>query len=368
MKKLLFPMLILFLMACGNDDDTSNNSNQDNFNRSEMLVHWADNIILPSYEAYLTRLNDLNSASQAFNDNPTEQSLEHLRSKFVEAYREWQKVSVFEIGPAKEFTLRNFTNIYPTDEDQIESNISTSTYNFNLPSSFAEQGFPALDYLLFGSASNDSEILLRFQSEGPAISNYLKDLTERLLTLTNQVVDGWNNNYYDNFIQQSGNSASASTDIVVNELVFYYEKALRAGKFGIPAGVFSSNPLPQNVEALYHSTLSKTLALDALNTVQNFFNGLSINGDLNGVSLDDYLVSLGREKNEQNLSLLINDQLNIARTAIQSLNDNFEQQVQENNTGMLMAYDELQKNVVNLKVDMMQAMNISVTFVDADGD
>ena len=35
---------------------------------------------------------------------------------------------------------------------------------------------------------------------------------------------------------------------------------------------------------------------------------------------------------------------------------------------MLAAYDELQANVVLLKVDMFQALNIKVDFVDADGD
>jgi len=35
---------------------------------------------------------------------------------------------------------------------------------------------------------------------------------------------------------------------------------------------------------------------------------------------------------------------------------------------MLSTYDGLQKNVVLLKVDMLQALNINVDFVDADGD
>ena len=35
---------------------------------------------------------------------------------------------------------------------------------------------------------------------------------------------------------------------------------------------------------------------------------------------------------------------------------------------MLETYDELQKAVVLLKVDMLQVLNIKVDFVDADGD
>ena len=35
---------------------------------------------------------------------------------------------------------------------------------------------------------------------------------------------------------------------------------------------------------------------------------------------------------------------------------------------MLSSYDELQKVVVLLKVDMLQAFDISTDYVDADGD
>ena len=35
---------------------------------------------------------------------------------------------------------------------------------------------------------------------------------------------------------------------------------------------------------------------------------------------------------------------------------------------MLNTYNELQRNVILMKVDMLQAMDISVDYVDADGD
>jgi hypothetical protein len=35
---------------------------------------------------------------------------------------------------------------------------------------------------------------------------------------------------------------------------------------------------------------------------------------------------------------------------------------------MTNAYDELQKVVILLKVDMLQAFNVNVDYVDADGD
>ena len=50
------------------------------------------------------------------------------------------------------------------------------------------------------------------------------------------------------------------------------------------------------------------------------------------------------------------------------LKENFVDQVNENNIEMLRTYDVIQAGVVMLKVDMLQKLNISVDYVDADGD
>ena len=50
------------------------------------------------------------------------------------------------------------------------------------------------------------------------------------------------------------------------------------------------------------------------------------------------------------------------------LKENFVDQVNENNIEMLKTYDVIQAGVVMLKVDMLQKLNISVDYVDADGD
>ena len=50
------------------------------------------------------------------------------------------------------------------------------------------------------------------------------------------------------------------------------------------------------------------------------------------------------------------------------LADDFTEQITADNSVMLDTYDQLQINVINLKVDMLQKLNINVDYVDADGD
>ncbi len=155
---------------------------------------------------------------------------------------------------------------------------------------------------------------------------------------------------------------------MVNDYIYYYEKHLRAGKIGIPAGVFSGSPLSGHVEAYYSNDFSKALFNEALSASVDFFNGVHFNGNTNGLSLDDYLDYLNTMKEGTDLTTLINNQFDVAQSEADSLNQNFALQVETDNSQMLSTYDELQRNVVYLKVDMLQALNINVDYVDADGD
>lgn len=366
MKKafLLILISISIFWACGEDNDP--NTSTDGFDREEMLVNWADNIIIPSYEGYYADLTSLKSAAEAFTSVPNQDNLDELRLQWLSAYTSWQHVSIFEIGKAELLTLRDFTNVFPTSAESIETNIATGEYDFNLPSTRNQQGFPALDYLLHGPGS-DVELIAKFENNSN-YSVYLMDLVNRLHNLTSQVVNDWKNGYRDVFVSKSGSDATSSVNKIVNDLLLYYEKSLRAGKVGIPAGVFSTTPLPDRVEGYYKGDISKLLLTNALNSTINFFNGNHSNDNVEGIGLDDYLIYLNSISDGENLSMLINSQFGVVNVAIGELNDNFSTQIETDNTKLLGVYDELQKNVVLMKIDMFQDLNIKVDYVDADGD
>ncbi len=366
MKKVFALLLGLGLfVACSSNDDGPEDPS-DSFDRSAMLINWADNIIAPAYRDYVNKLDGLVNATNSFNANPTVDELQVLREAWLAGYLAFQEVSMFEIGMAETIALRNYTNIYPTDASAIDENITTGEYNLELPSTNDEQGFPALDYLLFGVASTDAGIV-EVLSEANAKS-YLSALVERMDEMANTVLSDWTSGYRDVFVSNDGSTATSSVNKMTNDFLFYYEKALRAGKIGIPAGVFSGTALSDRVEGLYSRVYSKQLFNAALDASENFFNGQHFGSTQKGESLASYLDYLNTIKDGEDLSGLVNTQFNLARTSASSLSDSFYQQVESDNTKMLMTYDELQKNVILLKVDMFSALNIRVDFVDADGD
>lgn len=373
MKKNLIIGLVLgslvLTISCGNDEGPS--GSQDNFDREAMLTFWADHMIMPRYEQYTGSLVILKTITDAFVAEPTLDHLTALRVGWIEAYRSWQYVSPFEIGKAEELSIRNYSNVFPINVSDMEATIASGAYNLTSVNKQDEQGFAAIDYLINGLADSDQRIIEIYLQEtaGSNHGEYLTALVDRLQLLGNEVLNDWKAGYRETFIANNGSEATSSVNKLVNDLLFYYEKHLRAGKVGIPAGVFSSTPLSDRVEALYSQGRSKELLIAALDSYQDFFNGVDFDSPSEtGTSLYDYLDFLRTITDGESLGDLINNQFDAARAVAQDLDDDFEAQVINDNAAMLQTYDELQKNVVYLKVDMLQAMNIRVDFVDADGD
>jgi predicted lipoprotein len=359
---------VLLLISCGGDDTTEEPTSSDTFNRSAILVHWADNFILPGYTALETSLNTLSVAAEDFVTAPSETSLANARSSWLSAYKAFQVVSMFEIGRAEELNFRNRLNVYPTNTAELDALVLSGVWNLGLPSTIDIQGLPAVDYLLYGLGT-DEEIIAIFTTSNEAdnYKAYFIDLVQTMQSLTSEVKSDWDNGFKETYITNTSSSASGAVDQTANAFLFYFEKALRAGKVGIPAGIFSGSPLPQNVEAIYSKENSKQLLETALTATQNFFNGNGVNGT-NGTSLKAYLDTLNAVKNGSDLSSLINAQFESARTKVNGLQANFVNQIESDNSKMLETYDELQRNVILMKVDMLQSLSIDINYVDADGD
>ena len=369
-KTALF-LSLAFIVACSSSDDSSSGGKTDDFDRSALLVNLADNIIIPAYQDFGPKLTALKGSLEEFAETPSQNNLDLARKNWLTAYKSWQHLEMFNIGKAEDLNeYYYYMNIYPVTVSDIETGVSTGNYDLNAANYHDAQGFPALDYLLYGVADNDSAILAKFATDTNAdgYKKYLMDVINQMDDLTGQVITDWTTGYRDTFVKSTQNTATSSLNKFVNDFIFYYEKGLRANKIGIPAGVFSTGNLPEKVEGYYNQEVSKTLSLEALNAVQDVFNGVAFKGSAKGASFKTYLEHLKVDRDGKNLSTIINSQFDQARTKIEGLNSNFSQQVISDNSKMTDAYDALQKAVVYLKVDMVQAFNISVDYVDADGD
>jgi predicted lipoprotein len=371
MKKIaLFFGFILTIIACssnGGDDTTSNN----NFDRTALLTNWADNIIIPSYANYQSKLQVLTTSVTTFVNAPTETNLQTLRASWLESYKAYQYVSMYNFGKTEEVNLNMIANTYPTDATGIETNITSGSYNLSLTTQFSKQGFPGLDYLLNGLGTTDAAIVGFYSSNANAANykKYLTDVTAKLKANTDAVVTDWNSGYRAAYIANSGTSVTSAVNKTTNAFVKNLEKDIRTGKLGIPAGLFSGGvKYPEKVEGFYKKDISKTLLTIALQAEQDFFNGKYFNSATTGASLKSYLDYVNAVRDSKKLSDIINTQFATIAIANATLNANFSEQITTDNSKMIAAYNALQQNVVYTKLDMMQALNITIDYVDGDGD
>lgn len=369
MRKLFFVISILVIVTACSSESGSENNNA-NYNKEAMLTNWADNIIIPAFTDYQANLALLGTSANTFTSNPNANNLDNLRSTYVETYKTYQHIGIFDIGKATDLHLLESANTYPTDTENIEFNITDGEYNLNSQAQFSSQGFPALDYMLYGLGNDDETVLTYYSSNinADGYKQYLTDLIAKLKEVADAIVNDWNTGYRAAFINNS-NAVTGSLNQMANNFVKNFEKDVRAPKVGIPSGMFSNGTLfPDKVEAYYQNNLSKTLLIEAVNASKDFFNGRTYGTTTGGSGLKEFLDAVGAQASGENLSTIINNQYNTIISSTNELDNSFSEQITNDNSKMLATYDALQQNVVYLKVDMISALSLTIDYVDGDGD
>lgn len=350
------------ITACNN----STSSEEDiNFDRPAMLENYGNNIILPAFEQMQSAVNELESVAENFESERSTEELDNLQSALKDVRLAWQDVSPFQFGPSESNLLRASLNTYPTDTTKINDNISSGDYTFGTIDSRDAAGLPALGYLLHGIGESNEDIVTMYTTDEEAENriNYLLDNISFIKEKVDMVTNEWQpsgDDYIGTFLSEenAGTDVGSSLGMLINSYVMHYERFLRDGKIGIPAGVRSAGvPRPASTEA-YYGGYSLELTAANLEQIEQIFNGA------NGRGLDDYLEALDAE----DLSEEIQSQLDETHSALEDLSDPLSQQIEENNDPVLTVFEEMQDVVTLIKADMTSVLGITITYQDNDGD
>ena len=362
-------LVLTFISSCdkkgigtGKEDKT--------LDRKALFENYATHYIIPVYQSLNTELDALQQAAASFAASPDVSKLNALRANWYTAYLTWQKADMLEFGPAETQSLRSFLNIYPVTTTKVEQNITNGSYNLETFNNYDAQGFPALDYLIHGLAADDAAIIVYYTTEANAQARltYLEAVIAKMKEKVAAVYAGWQS-YQSDFINATGTDVEGSLSKMVNAFVLYYERFLRSGKIGYPVGAMTAQPLPTHCEAYYAPEKGKALAEEALKSVITFYEGRSFDGSQSGEGMKTYLAAIGTKDDAGTLMAeVISNELNAALTALNGVNGTLKDGVVNNRSQILGVYDLLQKAVASLKVDMVSAFGISITYVDNDGD
>ena len=361
LSSILFLVLLVASSCCtkGPEDGT--------VEYNDLFVNVADNMIVPRYAALQTELLLLEDYVNLLDS--TEDNLQIVQDQFKVAYHAWQKVSVFEFGPAAEYSalLRSNCNTFPTNPSRIEENIASSDYNLSFPANYEAKGFPALDYLLFHTT--EAELLIELSNQNRL--EYLKNCINDMQLRVNEVVLAWDS-YRNVFVGALGNDQNSSLSLLFNQYLYDYEK-IKRDKFSLPAGFATQFGIPLNansslVEAPY-SKLSFEFINSNLESLENIFLGIGEDG-VDGVGIFEKLIEYNAQSTvvDGDLALAIQEQFGICKAQLTEFENDLAAEIESNNYHLLTTSNSLQKMVPMLKNDLRSYLSVSVTLTDSDGD
>jgi predicted lipoprotein len=373
MRKLIYTATVavsafVLIQSCSKSGSGNNpgngGGNSTGFDRKGMLTNMSNNVIIPAYTAYQTATTNLDAAITAFTTAPDAAKLTAAQAALKTAYLQWQSTSEFEFGPAGDANLSSGVDTYPTNVGQINTNISSNTYNPDLLANLSAKGLPAIDYLLFGIGADNNTILTQYTTDAAAANRktLLGKLSAELKANAAKILTAWNGTYKSTFLNATGTDVGSSAGQMVNQLVYDYE-FLKNDEIGIPAGTQSMGTVfPEKVQA-YYSKISLQLLLAHLQGVLDVYTGKD------GLGFDDYVASTTAKYTDGTpLNDAILKQFATAKVKLQTLTDPLSDNIKTNPTAVTAAYAELQKLTVMLKTDMPSALGILITFGDTDGD
>ena len=180
------------------------------------------------------------------------------------------------------------------------------------------------------------------------------------------------NSYKESFKNNNAdNSQGSAVSNLVNALSSHYETYIRKGKVGLPSGVFngfSQQPMPGHVEALY-SGYSFDFSVAVMQAMNKYIKGNHFTTNAAGQGLDDYIIFVAaKDANGNGLETTIDSQITSIISALNGHSNVLSNEVMNNNTQVLATYQEMQKLVPMIKVDLTSALGVLVTYQDNDGD
>lgn len=354
MKKITAALCILFAITACKDKETQ--ESEDTFDKGALLTNMADNYIIPHYAELQTRLGDLMTNWAAFDNNTSPGNHIQVQASFVAVCEEYQRVKMFDFGPAMTHGMTMAFGVFPTDTAQIVANINSGSYDLSTTDNADAQGLDALDYLLFRQNAYAS-----LSGSSSATRAYVNELIAKLISTLSAVRSEWQTSYRSTFVAGTGTSLTSPFSLLVNNFCKDYELTKNT-KLGIPIGKPTLDiAQPLYFEAKWSKQNRRLLAI-AVQASSDIYFGMGTAG--NGQGFDDYLQALDRA----DINNSISTRFNYMNTEIATWNDDLLARLGSNYQSLSDYYDYMHATVVYLKTDMPSAFGVVISYQDNDGD
>jgi len=293
----LVSLVVVFmgaLQACSSDESEEDDES-DVSDYIALLTHQFDEVLIPTMESYQTEITNFENTLISVASTIDEATLATLRQHFESAYLAYQSAAVHDYFSTSTVDLVELTNLYPIEISTLDELITSESRAFEDISHARANGFPAIDYMLYGP-----DDVLTYLNEDTKRIDFLKALISDMKSRSDELITQWNN-LREPFISSDGTGLGSAISSQLNGSLSYYEFTVREDKVGIPIGRVGPNDSPidpdaTKIEAYYHSLASGNedftllLVQTAVEEMEDIYLGSTSSGT-DGQGYDDLLAA-----------------------------------------------------------------------------
>lgn len=210
------PVLASFLLlaACTGGTPTT-----EGFDDRQVVVDFADAVVVPTYNALAARMTALAGAIDTLVAAPTDDHLDAARAAWVTAREPWEQSEGFLFGPVDSFGYDPALDSWPVNRTDLDAVLAsddalTAAYVSNLAET--QKGFHTIEYLLFGEDSDKRAAELTARE-----LEYLAALGDEAARIAGELAAAWTDGYRDVIATagEDGNTAYPSAGAAAQQIL-----------------------------------------------------------------------------------------------------------------------------------------------------
>ncbi|MFO0749741.1 MAG: imelysin family protein [Myxococcota bacterium] len=169
--------------------DASGGASPPAFDDPQVLVAYADAVVIPTYDRLAAQAVALDQAIAALAATPDEAHLALAQSAWVAARVPWEQSEAFLFGPVETFGIDPSIDTWPLNQTDLDAVLASGDalsqgYVANLPPT--QKGFHTLEYLLFGQDKGRTAASLTARE-----LEYLQAIAAEFEDETARLADAW---------------------------------------------------------------------------------------------------------------------------------------------------------------------------------
>jgi len=336
---ILLLLLTLLLISCG----------KNKFKRSDFLQDFYTQKIWPDLLDTESKIEQLKTVYATFKADPSAAKLEDFRAGFKTTLTSFEKISFYNLGDISAISVYNAAYKTSIDTSVIwDHYAATNSFSADLVATYGnkQKGIYTLEYLLFFEDASDSLSSSKYQS---FIDAHLQTLHDNFLLIKNS----WDT-YETNFVSQEDEGVEGSYNIVINRIVHLLEDLIDK-RINVPLDAADAKMAVGYWSVSAWSNIKTQVS--QLNAIYNGNGTESFNSVFNSVRKKNKKLA---EEIQQKFETLI--EMGNAMTA------DMQYYVTTGSSELVQYKERLKELLVLFKLDVVEELDIVLTFGDNDGD